>query len=193
MVDDAEDPSPKNILSLDQDDASEDERPGEVDRKEDGGERTDVVSVGLGEWTAARASLARLETRLESSKEDVRRAVEYARELEEECDRLAHLVEHTREQISEVESELDEQRGRRRELQKQYAAVVEKLEELSGIRGRYHLERGRREQSEEQVQKQNEEIHHLQRKIDALTDAVEQARRQGFRAELGPLTVELKP
>lgn len=152
----------------------------------------DTVAVELGEWTEARESLARLESKLEASRRDVQRAVEYARELEQECDRLADVADRAQKQTTEVRSELDEERGRRRELQQQYEQVVERLEDLSGIRGRYHLERARREETDEKRREQAERIEELERQLEALTEALQKAREAGFTAELGALTVEWK-
>lgn len=154
--------------------------------------RTDVVAVGLDEWTDARESLARLESRLQASRKDVRRAVEYARELESECDRLADVADKTRRQADEVRGELEEERGRANELRKQYADVVERLEQLSGVRARYHLERARRQEAQEQLEQQSEQIQKMQRKIEQLTEALQKAREAGFSAEIGALTVEWK-
>ncbi len=178
MVDEDKNPTPKNIYALDHD--SDEKRVVKMPPEPEEG-RTELVAVGLREWTRARASLEGLKSKLEASKEDVRRAVEYARKLEEECDRLAGLAER-----------LDEERGRRQELQKQHQFIVEKLEELSGIRGRYHLERGRREQLEEKAQTKDEKIQTLQREIETLSEALKEAHEAGFRAEIGPLSVELK-
>ena len=152
--------------------------------------RTDVVTVELDEWTDARASLERIESKLESSREDVRRAVEYARELERECDRLADAHEASRNRRDELRTELDEERGRRMELQQQFEEVVETLEKMSGIRGRYHLERARRQEAEEKNELQTEEIRRLEKRIRQLDKALDDAREAGFSAEIGGLTVE---
>lgn len=153
---------------------------------------TALIAVQLNDWTDAREALGRLEARLESSKEDVRRAVDYARDLEAECDRLADVAEQYRRETSEVRSQLDEQRGRTQQLQQQYADVLERLEELQRIRGRYHLERNRREDADQTVSEQREELEHLRRHIQRLTEALEEAQRRGFSVELGALSVEWK-
>ena len=193
MGDDMKDKHRKNIFPLEHDGLSptQEDTP-EITADDDPQDRTELVSVKLREWTQSRASLARQSSRLEASREDVQRAVAYARELEEECDRLGDLCDKARRQRESVQSELDEERGRRRELEEQAAFIIEKLETLSGIRGRYHLERGRREQSDELTREQAEKINKLQRQVEVLTEALEEARSQGFRAELGPLTLELK-
>lgn len=153
---------------------------------------TSIIALELESWTDARAALARLEAHLESSKEDVRRAVDYARELEIECDRLAELSQQKNRDIAQIQSDLDEERGRSEELREQYEFIVARLEEMSGLRGRYHLERGRREQSETRNEELRRENEAMRRQLDALTEALEEARQQGFRAELGPLTIEIK-
>lgn len=155
-------------------------------------ERTRVVAVGFEDWTQARESLARLETRLESSQEDVRRAVEYARNLEEECDRLASVVEDADARTALVRTELDEERGRRQELTEQYQFVVKELESIGSLRGRYHLERGRREEAEDRLEALANENLAIKRELERLLGALEEAQRRGFKAEVGPLTVELK-
>lgn len=154
------------------------------------GQKTELVSVNFDDWTEARESLARLETKLESSREDVRRAVDYARELEEECDRISDIAETRRDELDEVRARLDEERGRREQLEEEYEAVVERLEQMSNIRGRYHLERGRREEAEEEIERQREELRQLKDRLDQLTEALHRARQQGFVAELGNLTIE---
>ena len=191
MVDDMEDSKRPKLYALDHDDEEAQEL------RENNGEssvegRTRLVALELREWTDAQSLLARLESKLDASEEDVGRAVDYARQLEEECDRLAALLQKRDEQTARVRTELDEERGRRLELEEQHQFVVERLEELSGIRGRYHLERGRREQLEEDLSKRNEEFAQLQRHAERLTEALEEAKEQGFRAEIGPLKVELK-
>ncbi len=191
MVDEQDDKPPRNILSL----GGEDYEPPPSDLEsssDEPEETTRIVALHLHKWTDARESLARLETELRSSKEDIRRAVEYARGLEEECDRLADLQHETQHRIGEVQSELAEERGRRLELEEQYQHLVERLETLSGIRGRYHLERGRREQAQEQNQALTSRLHELERDLESMTEALEEARRQGFRVDLGPLSIELK-
>lgn len=188
MVDENDSPPP-NIVSFDDTDDST------PDQQSDGAEseqHTEFVSIRLGDWTTSRESLARLESELEASREDVRRAVDYARSLEQECDRLADVLRNTEQKMADLRSELDEERGRRRELQEQHAELLERLEELSGIRGRFHLERGRREQIEEQHQQLAEQHRNLKRDAQRLHDALDKARRQGFRVELGPLSIELK-
>lgn len=189
MADDDNDKLP-NIVSFDGDGPAPPDD--DSDHHDDPDGRTDLVAIGFDEWTDAREALARLETRLESRNEDVRRAVDYARQLEEECDRLADVVEQTRDQVDEVHAELAEQRGRNAELRDQYQAVVEQLNKLSGIRGRYHLERNRREDAEAKQQQQADQIRQLQRSVEQLTAAIEEAREAGFSAELGALTIEWK-
>jgi hydroxypyruvate isomerase len=161
-------------------------------RTEAGQERTALVAIALEEWTLARESLARLETRLESAQEDVRRAVEYARNLEEEYDRLAALVDDAENQAAAVRSEFDEERGRRQELAEQYRFVLGELEAMGGLRGKYHLERGRREEAEDRLEALGNENLAMRRHIERLEEALEEARRRGFRAEVGPLIVEIK-
>ena len=186
MVDEENDNPPPNIVTLeDGDDASHHSIPKPDDH-------TDTVAVGLEEWATAREALARLEVRLESRTEDVSRAVEYARELEAECDRLADLIEDARAATAEAEAELNEERGRSAELRERNAQLIEQLEELSGIRARVHLERGRREEAEEAQQDQQEQIHRLQRRVEELTEALEEAKEAGFTAEVGALTIEWK-
>lgn len=160
--------------------------------KSAGVRRTEIVAVGLSQWTEARQSLARLESKLEASREDVRRAVGYAQKLEEECDRLADVGQTERNRAADICSELNEERGRRRELEEQYQFVVEKLEEMSSLRGRYHLERGRRESAEEHNRSLSDKISRLEDQIGDLTKALEEARQQGFRIELGDLLLEFK-
>lgn len=155
-------------------------------------ERTAVVAVDLEEWAEAREALARLETRLEASREDVRRAVEYARGLEVECDRLAEESNQIRRRIGELRSEVDAERGRREELTEQYHFVLQELEKNAGISARYHVERGRREEAEERLEEVQAEVRRLQDKLQEIGRALEEARQRGFKAELGPLTVEVK-
>lgn len=190
MVDE-DDKSAPNIYSLDRDDGDATGSSPKADADEPA-QTTRVVALHLEQWTGARESLARLDSELQSSREDVRRAVDYARELEGECDRLADLHRETEGRIAEIRSEFDEERGRRLELEERCEHLVERLEELSGIRGRFHLERGRREQLEEENDGLTERVRNLERDLETLHEALEEARRQGFKVELGPLSIELK-
>lgn len=163
------------------------------DGKDNGNQRpqaTSMIALALSDWTEARETLARLRAELESSREDVRRAVDYARELERECDRLADVVNRHNDELQEREKKLARARGHHRELREQYDQVLARLEAMSALRGRYHLERGRREQAQEEIDALRDENQDLHRQLEALSEALEEAQRQGFRAELGPLVIE---
>ncbi len=191
MVDDSDDKTGHNIYPLGRDVSQESK--GGAPEVDEPSKTTKLVALDLQDWTTAREALARLESKLESAQEDVRRSVEYARGLEEECDRLADLQHNTKARIAEIHAELDEERGRRLEAQKQCEHLTERLEELSGMRGRYHLERGRREQAQEENQALSEQNDTLRRDLEILSEALKEAKAQGFRFELGPLSVEFKP
>ncbi len=153
---------------------------------------TQVVSVAFKEWTSTTEALARREIKLLSAREDVRRAVEYAQQLEEECDRLADEANQTRQRVGQLRSEVDREKGRRQQLEEQYQFVLGELEQMGGLRARYHLERGRREQADQKIEEMTDELHQINRHIDKLTAALKEAEERGFKAAIGPLTVEIK-
>lgn len=153
---------------------------------------TKFVAVHFTDWTNSRETLARLNAELEASREDIRRAVAYAEELEEEADRLADEANENRRKNAAIRAQLDEERGRRLELEEQFQALLTQFEESTSLRARYHLERGRREEADEENKALRQELQDLKNLLNRLEDALEEARQKGFKAEIGPLTVQLK-
>lgn len=153
---------------------------------------TKFVAVHLADWTTSRETLASLQTELQASREDVRRAVAYAQELEDEADRLADQSNENRRQNAQIRAQLHEEKGRRLELEEQFQSLLGQFEESTSLRARYHLERARRQQSDEENTALKKELHELKSLVEKLDEALEDAKSKGFKAELGPLTVEIK-
>jgi chromosome segregation ATPase len=144
-----------------------------------------MIREQLGQLTDLRQNRGRLEAELESSQNDVTRAVDYVTQLEDELDRLDG-------ERAEVAQDLQEERGRRLELEEQFDQLRAELNLMVGVRAKYHLERGRREQAEQKSEDLREQMVSLHRELEKLTHKLDDEQQRRLKVALGNLSIELR-
>ncbi|MFP4599375.1 MAG: hypothetical protein ACOC9W_01845 [Persicimonas sp.] len=87
---------------------------------------------------------------------------------------------------------LQQEHGRRLELEELNAGLRNQLDELTGMRAKYHLERGRREQAELERDELRDRLHALQCELDALSHKLDDEQQRRLRLALGSLSLEIR-
>ena len=149
------------------------------------GEMLGLIREQLTQITDLEADRGRLRAELAATENDVTRAVDYVGQVEEELDRL-------HDERDGLEQALERERGRRLELEDHFEGTRQQLEELVGVRARYHLERGQREQAEQQREALRNELSELQRELDRLARQLDDEQQRRLRLALGRLSVEVR-
>lgn len=149
------------------------------------GELFGLLREQLAQLGELRDTRGRLEAKLEASRGDVDRAVDYVAQLEDELDRVSA-------ERGELADELQEERGRRLELEEQHAQVRAELHELTGVRAKFHLERGRREQAEHKLDELRAQLTDMHRQLDQLTHQLDDEQARRLKLALGSVSLEIR-